>query len=58
MVNKKKIKIIEEHYIKEWSMFSNFYTKRIIYINSEGDLDFLKFRIDKTEYDKKLTRTK
>jgi len=50
MTDKNKLQIVEEHYVREWGLLNNLYTKRIVYIDSSGNLDFLRLRIDEKEY--------
>jgi len=50
---KKMVKIIQEHITKEKLMFETIYVKRIIYEHKEtGILHYIKFRVDKKEFEK------
>lgn len=46
------VKIIQEHITREKLLFETIYIKRIIYETKGGYLDFIKFRVDKKEFEK------
>lgn len=46
------VKIIQEHITREKLLFETIYVKRIVFETKEGRLNFIKFRVDKKEFEK------